>query len=134
MNIVIQLSVNKVGKRKSDVAHQKVHKQGRDDIRVKVNIQSLIHLYIFSQQDRKAKKENCKCRTLWGELERAKPQQHFWLLHQSYYQVRAYKLCTSAGKSDDKYTISYSTVKESQPPSAFCKQPGLSSQLAALLQ
>ena len=57
MNLVIQLSVNKVEKRKSDVAHQKVHKQGRDDIKVKVNIQSLIHPYIFSQQDSKAKKK-----------------------------------------------------------------------------
>ena len=43
--------------KKSDVAHQKVHKQDRDDIKVKVNIQSLIHPYIFSQQDSKAKKK-----------------------------------------------------------------------------
>ena len=49
MNIVIQLPVNKDRKRKSDVAHQKAHKQGRDDIRVKVNIQSLIYpLHLFT--------------------------------------------------------------------------------------
>ena len=54
------------------MAGQKVHKQGR--IKVMVNIQSLIHPYIFSQKSKDVRIGLCACESLGCETPLLRPK------------------------------------------------------------